>query len=198
MRGRRIGANTRSWSGDAGGTAKTQAQNLRVIGLLAFPVSLLLWITGFWDVALATPWAWFGSAAGQLWVMHLRGWGEAAAAEAGPYPIGRDGAWHLSDNVTLLYCKKPRFPMSWGFHWMYSVDALELSVPCWLVSVALSVPLWYPALPSERRRRRRERGLCAECGYDLRASLVRCPECGTPVGLAVRHEVRKERRRTGD
>lgn len=33
-----------------------------------------------------------------------------------------------------------------------------------------------------RRRRRVDRGRCAECGYDLRASKARCPECGRPVG----------------
>jgi hypothetical protein len=32
-----------------------------------------------------------------------------------------------------------------------------------------------------RNEGRRKRGLCACCGYDLRCSRIRCPECGQPV-----------------
>ena len=53
------------------------------------------------------------------------------------------------------------------------------------------IPLWIPAFmfgssflivtrPIRRRRKRKKLGLCLKCGYDLRASRDRCPECGSP------------------
>jgi hypothetical protein len=61
-------------------------------------------------------------------------------------------------------------------------------VPFWLVTLLAVVP---PALLGRglgralRMRRRRRLGLCVRCGYDLRASVERCPECGTAIGTAI-------------
>lgn len=60
------------------------------------------------------------------------------------------------------------YPMSYGF----------VVLPHWFLAVATFVP---PALFTARRLRtwrRRARSLCASCGYDLRATPDRCPECG--------------------
>jgi hypothetical protein len=61
----------------------------------------------------------------------------------------------------------------------------------------LVIPYWFPTfagglLPAVRARRigrarakdrRLRAGLCVRCGYDLRATTGRCPECGTAVSV---------------
>ena len=58
-------------------------------------------------------------------------------------------------------------------------------IPYWIVLVVtLIVPaLLLPRLYLWHRRARRiAANLCVACGFDLRASTERCPECGTPIG----------------
>lgn len=54
------------------------------------------------------------------------------------------------------------------------------AVPHWLVALVLAIPVAW-LFNAWRRRVRAERmasGQCVACGYDLRATPDRCPECG--------------------
>lgn len=53
-----------------------------------------------------------------------------------------------------------------------------LAVPLWIPVAILALILTLCCLPERRRRKRKKLGLCLQCGYDLRASEARCPECG--------------------
>jgi hypothetical protein len=96
--------------------------------------------------------------------------------------------------------------LHWGFGFdadvwteppqLYMWNATEPSKPLpaiapqrsWLVH-RLAVPYWFPLAATAlvpvgslvRRCRQRPAGRCHRCGYDLRATPSRCPECGTPT-----------------
>jgi hypothetical protein len=56
-----------------------------------------------------------------------------------------------------------------------------LLLPYWPTALSLSLLLIIPAMHLMRWRRRRRRsrlGVCPACGYDLRGTPDRCPECG--------------------
>jgi hypothetical protein len=57
--------------------------------------------------------------------------------------------------------------------------------PCWLAAIVFSLlpAFWIWARMGQQSRTRR--GCCSRCGYDLRASNDRCPECAAPIPAAV-------------
>ncbi len=68
----------------------------------------------------------------------------------------------------------------------YTASSRRVWFPAWFVVGALAL---CPGIWISRRlriRRRAREGRCLQCGYDLRASTERCPECGTPIPFAQR------------
>ena len=64
------------------------------------------------------------------------------------------------------------------FHVLQFPDGTALTtmfLPWWLLLTIFSI---YPAIYLIRRKRTATEGKCAKCGYDLRGSKHRCPECG--------------------
>jgi hypothetical protein len=67
-----------------------------------------------------------------------------------------------------------------------TVSDWTVRLPHWALLLITGAPPLLAAgvIPRALRRRRWRRGLCGVCGYDLRATGDRCPECGTPVPKA--------------
>jgi hypothetical protein len=108
--------------------------------------------------------------------------------------------WMISNPGKLTFCRQVGH--DWQDPWRkFNVAGVDfdaskpgpstlcnLSIPYWMVTtITLLLPMLATGIWLKRwaRRRRRAHGLCTACGYDLRATPGRCPECGAvPVVVA--------------
>jgi hypothetical protein len=57
-----------------------------------------------------------------------------------------------------------------------------ITVSYWPLMMTTAGCAWLAGRSSRLRRRRARSGLCEGCGYDIRATPQRCPECGLAAG----------------
>jgi hypothetical protein len=55
----------------------------------------------------------------------------------------------------------------------------SMRIPFWLLSPLSALPAVSLLIKRRQEKRRTILGACRQCGYDLRATPERCPECGT-------------------
>ncbi len=122
-------------------------------------------------VAPAMPSGWGATTSnyGSVGEFRQRG-GVRGGASCDPHLVAPD-AFYFGHTVKLGYAIISSTKIDHGFDvW---------AVPFWLIALLLAV---YPMFLAFRKRyaaRRSIHGLCHSCGYDLRATPDRCPECGT-------------------
>ncbi len=137
-------------------------KTLTIVSLIGLLLSLAAWGVGYWDYHYS--------------------WQNDAVSFRG----GRVGWWHRSNHdngSTGLY--QLRFNSLWSGVWPYyersdyhGLISHIFSLPLWIPTVFFTTLFWWSVLPLHRRRKRKKLGLCLKCGYDLRGSSERCPECG--------------------
>ena len=105
--------------------------------------------------------------------------------EVPPWPSMRR-PWSRLNNTQF---DRPMVPGWRVLSWAHMFRVRHSRYPGWYEGWGIQFELWpiavcatiWPALSMARmiRRRRRTRsGLCPSCGYDLRGTSERCPECG--------------------
>jgi hypothetical protein len=107
---------------------------------------------------------------------------------AGP-PVHASQWFEGSGSMTLYPAVRAR-PSGFGFdlalHNTPGEQGWIVGMPCWFVCfVTAATTTWrFAAARTSHRRSCRRNNVCVRCGYDLRATPARCPECGTAASVS--------------
>lgn len=142
------------------------------VSFILCAVTMVLWVRSY--LPESVHWG-FRSGKG-IFVFHDSMFPDAmldAALRVARNPSYVRGSWNLA-GIEVIHGGYNRSAQS---YWMIGVPLLYVMIPLG------AMPAWW--LASIRRdAQRRKANLCRTCGYDLRASPDRCPECGAVPEIA--------------
>ena len=150
-------------------------KTLLVVSILATLFCSTSWILSYWTYQIV---GWFDQDQNTSFTVHVWSRGRVSVERRSGVIFqtyrGRVGSWMFGQrqyyvgfggyrNVIMSHGKQK------GFRFL-------LWVPTAVLSAFPAYHFFF--LPFRRRHKRKKFGLCIRCGYDLRGSKERCPECG--------------------
>lgn len=156
---------------------------LSALSLLLFVAVCVLWLRSYFR---ADSYYSGGDDGTLLYVESGRGFVSVMRTSMDPQFTSKETKWASSELPSYPMWGRPStLAQRLGFWSMTAQGYHGLScrwiVPCWFLSVLTCVLPGGWLIGHGRRRQRQRRiaaGLCVRCGYDLRSTPDRCPECG--------------------
>jgi hypothetical protein len=166
------------------------------VSLMLWVAVSVMWVRSYWrcewfEIGKETRWRTLGSSSGRLYAAAWTNFARDYGSDAHSYPSTNVDPHRLSlrgDTVQVPYREGGIAVMTLNrslvrigpllFGTGTGGDDVAVVVPHW---AAAALTLALPATGFIRRRReyqKRMQGRCPKCGYDLRATPDRCPECG--------------------
>jgi hypothetical protein len=168
-----------------------------LVSLVALAVSLCLWVRSYWrsdsvtvdwsEASIHSPAEYLtrsvgvATRRGGLWCYRARYSGSIYVDNRpGPTRVRFESFKAHADHYLPDSAADPaRWHGGFAYGWISSAeDVVGLRVPFWAIAVLSALLPLLMLWRYGRRRRRIDRRLCVRCGYDLRATPDRCPECG--------------------
>jgi hypothetical protein len=158
---------------------------------LLFVLVALLWARSYWVYDLVAHEAYSGlgteliSVSGRVVFYHFNSYMDSPPAQEWAFvPIPADSRQGLSLWREFDFSSAPHFWTRMGFRAVSrpqfgpGTSLVIVAVPHWSLALLLLVAPAFMGSIAARKRRRLVAERCVKCGYDLRGSPERCPECG--------------------